>query len=216
MSRWRLSLAAACSVLATSDTVLVVVAALGIAGTLLATVIAQIGEVRRTRRAQEVEDKRRAEDRRDAQERERREAVRSDYRDALRFVARTRRFVTEMHKRLDELAYWTAHKTDVDREVEDLEARAAMLRESFRTDLRDVQAIVGAWGNDDLVGVFDAMDDYGSRVAAGISMAIHLKLDGVRNPEAALAASGLLNDLLKLLDQARQLLYLGHLPQVDD
>jgi hypothetical protein len=203
-------------VLATANSVVLVVAALGIAGTLLATVIAQFGEARRTRRSQEVEDKRRAEDRREALQRERREAVRSDYRDALRFVARTRRFVIELRKRLDELAYWTAHKSDVDPEVEDLEARAAVLRDSFRTDLRDVQAIVGAWGSDDLVGVFDAMDDYDTKVPTAISIAIHLKFDGVRYPEATKHALEVLDDLLGLLDRARQLLYAEHLPRVDD
>jgi hypothetical protein len=203
-------------VLAAADWVTLVVAALGILGTLLATVIVQWGEARRTRRAQEIEDRRRAEDRRDALRQERREAVRSDYRDALRFVARTRRFVIEMRKRLDELAYWTAHKDNDDREVEDLEARAAILRDSLRTDLRDVQAIVGAWGSDDLVGVFDAMDDYDTKVPTGISTAIHLKINGVRFPEATQAALAVLDDLLGLLDQARELLYAEQLPEVQD
>jgi hypothetical protein len=203
-------------VLTAADWVLLVVAALGILGTLLATLIAQWGEARRTRRAQEIEDTRRAEDRRDALERERREAVRSDYRDALRFVARTRRFVIEMRKRLDELAYWTSHKSSDATEVEDLEARAAILRDSFRTDLRDVQAIVGAWSSDDLVGVFDAMDDYDIKVPAEISMAIHLKIDGVRSPDATQSALAVLDDLLGLLDRARQLLYAEQLPELSE
>lgn len=202
--------------LTAADWVLLVVAALGILGTLLATVIVQWGEARRTRRAQQIEDRRRAEDRRDALERERREAVRTDYRDALRFVARTRRFVIEIRKRLDELAYWSAHKDNDAREVEDLEARATILRDSFRTDLRDVQAIIGAWGSDDLVGVFDAMDEYDTKVPVGISTAIHLKFDGVRFPDATQAALAMLDDLLGLLDQARQLLYAEQLPEVKE
>jgi hypothetical protein len=203
-------------VLAAADWVLLVVAAFGILGTLLATVIVQWGEARRTRRAQEIEDGRRAEDRRDALQRERREAVRSDYREALRFVARTRRFVTEMRKRLDELAYWSAHKDNDDREVEDLDARAVMLRDSFRTDLREVQATVGAWGSDDLVGVFDAMDEYDTKAPTAISMAIHFKIDDVRLPKATQDALAVLDDLLGLLDQARQLLYAEQLPEIQD
>lgn len=208
--------AISCSVLATSDSVVLVVAALGIAGTLLATVIGQVGVAMHSRRAQEVEDRRRAEDRRDALQQQRREAVRADYRDALRFVARTRRFVIELRRRLDELAHWTANKSDVDREVEDLEARAAMLRDSFRTDLRDVQAIVGAWGNDDLIGAFDAMDDYDTKVPAGISTAIHMKFDGVRYPEATRAALEVLDELLRLLERARQLLDAEQMPEAKD
>jgi hypothetical protein len=203
-------------VLTAAEWVLLVVAALGILGTLLATVIAQWGEAKRTRRAQEIEDRRRAEDRRDALRRERREAVRSDYRDVLRFVARTRLFVIDMRKRLDELAYWTAHKDSVDREIEDLEARATMLRASFRTDLRDMHAIIGAWGNGDLVGVLDAMDEYDTKVPTGISMAIHFKIDGAPFPEATQAALAVLDDLLRLLDQARKLLYAEQLPEVED
>ena len=118
----------------------------------------------------------------------------------------------EMRKRLDELAYWTAHKSSDANEVEDLEARAAILRDSFRTDLRDVQAIVGAWGSDDLVGVFDAMDDYDTKVPAEISIAIHFKFDGVRFPDATQSALAVLDDLLGLLDRARQLLYAEQLP----
>ena len=201
--------------LTAADWVLLVVAALGILGTLLATVIVQWGEARRTRRAQQIEDRRRAEDRRDALERERREAVRTDYRDALRFVARTRRFVIEIRKRLDELAYWSDHKDNDAREVEDWRP-GNDFRDSFRTDLRDVQAIIGAWGSDDLVGVFDAMDESNTKVPVGISTAIHLKFDGVRFPDATQAALAMLDDLLGLLDQARQLLYAEQLPEVKE
>jgi len=118
-----------------------------------------------------------------------------------------------MRKRLDELAYWTAHTDSDAREVEDLEARATILRDSFRTDLRDVQAIVGAWGSDDLVGVFDAMDEYDTKVPAGIFMAIRLEFDGVRFPDGTQTALAMLDDLLGLLDQARRLLYAEQLPE---
>ncbi len=74
---------------------------------------------------------RRAEDRRDALERERREAIRSDYREILRFVARTRLFVLEMRNRLAELEYWSGHLSTDAHEVDDLEARTQILRRRF-------------------------------------------------------------------------------------
>ena len=82
-----------------SDWAAVLIAGLGILGTLSATVLAQRGEAKRANRAQQIEAARRAEDRRDALEKERREAIRNDYREILRFVARTRLFVLEMRDR---------------------------------------------------------------------------------------------------------------------
>jgi hypothetical protein len=133
-----------------SGWVAVLIAGLGIIGTLLATVLAQRWEAKRSDRVQQIEAAHRVEDRRDAIDRERREAIRSDYREVLRFVARARLFVLEMRNRLNELEYWSAHLNTDEREVEDLEARAQILRRRFLDELPDVQSLVGAWGQVDL------------------------------------------------------------------
>lgn len=107
-----------------SSWVAVLIAGLGILGTLAATALAQLGEGKRASRARQVEATRRAEDRQDALERERREAIRSDYRGILRFISRTRIFVLEMRARLTKLEDWSAHASSDAREVEDLAYKA--------------------------------------------------------------------------------------------
>ena len=61
----------------------------------------------------------------------------------LRFVARMRLFVLEMRRRLAELEDWSARLSTDAREVEDLEARAQILRNRFLKKLPDVQTSVG-------------------------------------------------------------------------
>jgi hypothetical protein len=192
--------------------VAVLIAGLGITGTLSATVLAQRGEAKRASRAQDIESIRRSEDRRDALERERREAIRADYREILRFVARTRLFVLEMRERLAELEEWSAHASSDAREVEDLEARAAILRRQFLDELPDIQGLVGAWASSDLIGIFDEIDDFTTKIPAAISVALHLKLDGKRLPQGIPNALGQLDHLVTLLNQARALLRTQQLP----
>jgi hypothetical protein len=195
-----------------SGWVAVLIAGLGIIGTLLATVLAQRWEAKRSDRIQQIEAARRAEDRRDALDRERREAIRSDYREVLRFVARTRLFVLEMRNRLNELEYWSAHKSTDEREVEDLEARTQILRRRFLDELPDVQSLVGAWGPVKLISIFDEIDDFGPKASSAVSVAVHFKIDGKRFPEGIAKALGDLDQLLSLLDQVRDLLYVEQQP----
>jgi hypothetical protein len=200
-----------------SNWVAVVIAGLGILGTLLATALAQRGEAKRANRALQAEAIRRAEDRRDALERERREAIRSDYREILRFVARTRLFVSEMRERLTELERWSAHTSSDAREVEDLEARAEILRRRFLDELPEVQSLVGAWAPANLIAIFDEIDDFGPKISAAMSTALHFKIDGKRLPEGNAKALSELDHLLVLLNQARDLLYAEQqpLPKLD-
>ena len=184
-----------------SSWVAVLIAALGIFGTLAATVLAQRGEAKRASRA-----------RHDALEKERREAVRSDYREILRFISRTRIFVLEMRRRLAELEYWTQHKSSDAREVEDLEARAEMLRRSFLDELPDMQCLVGAWAPDNFVAIFDKIADSGHEVASGVNVALYFKVDGKRYPGGIDRALGQIDDILTLLNQARDLLRAEQLP----
>src|SRR5205823_2542169 len=108
---------------------------IGILGTLAATVIAQQGEARRAQRAGTLEQSRRAQDREAALRRERRDAIRADYREILRFIAHTRLFVSEMKVRIEKLRWVADHYSSDRREVEDLEVRAEMLRRRFLDDL---------------------------------------------------------------------------------
>jgi hypothetical protein len=195
-----------------SNWVAVLIAGLGILGTLAAGALAQLGEGKRASRARQVEASRRAEDRRDALERERREAIRSDYREILRFVARTRLFVLEMRARLAELEDWSAHASSDAREVEDLEARAEMLRRRFLDELPDVQSLVGAWAPDNLIAIFDEIDDFGPKIKAGVSVALHLRFDGKRLPEGIADVLAELDHLVTLLNQARDLLHAEQQP----
>ncbi|MCM4078236.1 hypothetical protein [Paractinoplanes hotanensis] len=183
--------------------VAVLIAGMGILGTLAATFLAQLGEAKRAKRAQTVEAKRRADDRLDALARERREAIRNDYREILRFVARTRLFVLEMRARLAALEDWSAHASTDAREVEDLEARAGILRRRFLDELPDIQSLVGAWAPDNLIAIFDEIGSLGPKIAAGISVALHFKFDGERLAEGTVRELGELDRLLVLLNEAR-------------
>ena len=149
-----------------SSWVAVLIAGLGILGTLAATALAQLGEGKRASRARQVEATRRAEDRQDALERERREAIRSDYRGILRFISRTRIFVLEMRARLTKLEDWPAHASSDAREVEDLAYKAWSAR-GLRT----------TWSQS-----FDEIADFGPKIAGGMSVALHFKVDGNRLP----------------------------------
>jgi hypothetical protein len=180
-----------------------VVAAMGILGTLAATYLGQIGEGRRAERAQRVEAQRRQLDRQDALEKERREAIRADYREILRFLARTRSFVLEMRARLLDLEEWSAHASSDAREVEDLEARAEMLRRSFLNELPGPQSLVGVWASDELVALFDEIEDFGPTIKAGMSVALHFKVEGKRYAVATEEVVQKLDHLLTLLNEAR-------------
>ena len=107
-----------------SSWVAVLIATLGIVGTLAATFLAQRGESKRAERTSRTDEFRRAEDRQAAIDRERREADQTDYREILRFIASTRLFVHEIRQRLGELEAWSAEASSDTREVEDLEARS--------------------------------------------------------------------------------------------
>src|SRR5260370_35739716 len=126
------------------DWVAVVIATIGILGTLAATVIAQRGEARRAQRAGTLEQSRRAEDREAALQQERRDAIRADYREILRFIAHTRLFVSEMKVRIEKLRSVTDHYSSDAREVEELEVRAERLRARLLDDLPEWQALVEA------------------------------------------------------------------------
>lgn len=188
-----------------AEWVALLIAGLGIFGTLAATLIAQRGEAKRAERTFSREEAHRAEDRRAAVERERREALRSDYREVLRFVARTRLVVAEMRARLKNLEWITDHYSSDAREVEDLEARAEMLRRRFLDDLPDIQALVGVWGSDDLVALFDEIDDFGTRIVAGLSAALHFKVSGQRQEFAVEAGLNEIDRFLNLLDKTRRI-----------
>jgi hypothetical protein len=112
-----------------------------------------------------------------------------------------------MRSRLAELEYWSAHLSTDAREVEDLEARAQVLRRRFLDELPDVQSLVGAWGPVKLIAFFDEIDDFGPKIAATVSTAVHFKIDGKRLPEGIADALGELDQLVTLLTQARDLLY---------
>lgn len=188
-----------------SDWVTVIVAALGIVGTLSATVIAHVLESKRAARLHAIEAVRTAAERADSTARERRDAIRSDYREVLRFVALTRGFVTEMRRRLEELPGWTATLSSDAREVEDLEARAELFRRRMLTELPDMQALVGVWGPQPLIGLFDDLAGFGPKVAASVSVGINFKYRNERFPAALDEAGGALDDVLALLERAREL-----------
>jgi hypothetical protein len=113
---------------------------------------------------------------------------------------------------LAELEYWSAHLSSDAREVEDLEARALILRRRFLDELPDVQSLVGAWGPVNLIAVFDEIDDYGPKIGAAVSTAVHFKIDGKRFPEGIAKALGELDQLAILLNRARDLLYAEQQP----
>jgi hypothetical protein len=115
-------------------------------------------------------------------------------------------FVLKMRDRLAELEDWSAHATSDAREVEDLEARADILRRRFLDELPDVQSLVGAWASDELIAIFDEIDDFGPKIAANMKVAVWLKYDGKRIPEAIAETLGELERLVTLLNRARDLL----------
>ena len=117
-----------------------------------------------------------------------------------------------MRARLAELEDWSAHASSDAREVEDLEARAGILRRRFLDELPDVQSLVGAWAPASLVALFDEIDDFGPKISATMSVALHFKVDGKRRPEATAAALGELDRLVTLLNKARDLLYAEQQP----
>jgi hypothetical protein len=188
-----------------SEWVTVLVAGMGILGTLGGTVLAQRGEARRAVRAAT-----------DAREKERRKVVREDYQKILRFVADTRIFVLELRRRFVEIEDWSAHADSDAREVEDLEARAQMLRRRCIDELPDVQALVGVSAPDDVVTVFDEIARIWPEVVAGITTALYFKVDGKRLPAGIAKAVGHIDHLLALLKQARELLRDELLPAPPD
>lgn len=196
-----------------SDWVTIVVAALGIIGTLGATALAQRGDEKRALRDERAEAARRAQDRKDLIARERRDAVRADYREVLRFLSRTRLFVLEMRSRLAELEEWSSHVSSDAREVEDLEARAEILRRRFLDELPDMQTLVEAWAPEELVAIFDEIDDFGPKVAAGMNVALHFKVDGKRFAEGIDDFLRELDRLVNLLTSAREQLRAAQWPQ---
>jgi hypothetical protein len=42
----------------------------------------------------------------------------------------------------------------------------------------DVQSLVGAWASDELIAIFDEIEDVGPKIAAGMLVALHLKYQG--------------------------------------
>jgi hypothetical protein len=189
-----------------SDWVALVIAGFGILGTLAAITLAQRGEAKRAERSEALEATRREQDRRDALHRERREAIRADYLEVLQFVAATRLFVSEMRSRVQNLEWVTEHYSSDAREVEDLEARAAMLRRRFLDELPHVQALVGVWGSAPLIRVFDEMAEFGPRISATMSVALHFKFQDERQDVALNEAITTMSDLLGLLERAQTVL----------
>ena len=177
------------------------VAGMGILGTLGGTALAQRGEARKAARAQV-----------DALQKEKREVVREDCRKILRFVADTRIFVLELRRRFVDLEDWSAHASSDAREVEDLEARAQMLRRRCIDELPDIQALVGVSAPDDVVTVFDEITRVWRNVVSGTTVSLHLKFDGKRLPSGIAEAVGHIDHLLALLEQARELLRAELLP----
>jgi hypothetical protein len=63
-----------------------------------------------------------------------------------------------------------------------------------------------------LISIFDEIDDFGPKASSAVSVAVHFKIDGKRFPEGIAKALGDLDQLLSLLDQARDLLYAEQQP----
>ncbi|QNJ91356.1 hypothetical protein HZU40_24590 [Mycolicibacterium fluoranthenivorans] len=187
--------------MSSSDVVAVVIAGLGILGTLGGTLLAQRGEARRADRAQL-----------DALRKERREIVRAHYQEILQFVAEIRTFVLEMRSRLVELEEWSARASSDAREVEDLEARAHMLRTRCIKELPAVQALASTSAPDDVVVVFDEIARIWPEVVAGMSVALHFKVGGRRQKSDTESEVGRIDHFLGLLGQARELLRTDLLP----
>jgi hypothetical protein len=125
--------------------------------------------------------------------------------EVLRFLARTRLFVLEMRRRLAELEDWSARLSTDAREVEDLEARAQILRHRFLKELPDMQTSVGMWAPANVIAIFDEIYDFGPKVASALSVALHFKVDGKRFRGGIDMTLGELDHLATLLNQARDL-----------
>lgn len=188
------------------------IAALGILGTLGGTVVAQVGEAKRAKRAAQAEVVRRSQDRQDALDREVREAMRSDYREILRFVTRTRLFVMALRDRLAEFEAWSASASDDSREVEDLEARSEMLRVQLLEGLPDVHSLVGVWAPGSLLEIFDQIYNSGPNIKARVTIALHFNVAGERSAEGISEALEAVEHLIGLLNEARRALLAAHLP----
>lgn len=87
-----------------------------------------------------------------------------------------------------------------------LDTRAQILRRRFLDELPGIQSLVGAWTQDNLIAIFDEIDDYSPKISAAVSTAVHFKIDGKRFPEGIASALGEFDHLVVLLDQARDLL----------
>jgi hypothetical protein len=131
----------------------------------------------------------------------------SALREILRFVAQTRLFVLEIRRRLAELEDWSARLSTDAREVEDLEARAQILRHRFLKELPNVQTSVGIWAPANVVAIFDEVYDLGPKVATAVSVVLHFKIDGKRFRGGIDMTLGDLDHLVTLLNQARDLLH---------
>jgi hypothetical protein len=90
-----------------------------------------------------------------------------------------------MRSRLVALEEWSAKASSDAREVEDLEARAQRLRTRCIEELPTVQALASVSAPDDVVGVIDEVARAWPEVVAGMSVALHFKVDGRRLPSAA-------------------------------
>ncbi|KUH78190.1 hypothetical protein AU072_09605 [Mycolicibacterium novocastrense] len=163
--------------------------------TLMATGLAQLAEGKRAKRTRD-----------DAIQKELREAKRNDYREILRFIAKTRLFVIEMRRRLEELEEWSAQASSDAREVEDLEARALMLRRQFIDELPGIQGLVGMSAPDEVIAIFDRIGSFGPEIAGGMQTVLHLKIDGKRYAKSIEAELGRLDQLVTLLTEARDVL----------
>ncbi len=175
-----------------------------------------MSEAHRAKRAAQSEAVRRTQDRKDALSRETREAVRSDYREILRFVTRTRLFVMVLRDRVSGFEAWSASVSDDSREVEDLEARSEILRIRLLEELPDAQSLVGVWAPGSLLQVFDQIYNSGPDIRSRVTTALHFKCDGDRSAEAFSGALEAIEHLLDLLNEARGALLAAHLPPAVD
>lgn len=117
-----------------------------------------------------------------------------------------------MLSRLAELEEWSAYASSDAREVEDLEARADILRTRCIKELPAVQALASTSAPEDVVVVFDEITRTWPEVVAGMSVALHFKVGGRRQKSAAESEVGRIDHFLGLLGLARELLRTDLLP----
>lgn len=60
-----------------------------------------------------------------------------------------------------------------------------------------------AWAADDLIAIFDEMDDFGPKVAAGMRVVLHFKVEGKRFQPGIEDFLHQLDRLIELLTDAR-------------